>query len=472
MFNFNVYIFTGLVLSLPSLSHPVHISHNTTVNVRASTTPGGTTGVNAAPGCQPIPASQIPPLPNSVPDRYMVVFDKTADLGAHLKALNEFITSNTKCSTLNNSIALQFDEPFFKFYSGQFDGRVLEFIGGVKGTSITPVQKAASKDLSRLAQNVPEGRSIDAIAPRRKGTIWSLARITQDQPVVLKTFLGLGPGQGKSAVSRDWEYKIKDGADGKGVAIYIVDSGVSKHNEFGARLETVTADYIHPDFGSPYDDPTGHGTESATAAAGTNFGVANQASIIPMKVPLRNVQSMDHIAFGIVMAVKHYKNIRSGKGGAVVNLSIDLLWSNLKPATEVALENGMHVVVAAGNDGKDMCDKIKIPDVIIVGATDIQDKKAPFSNFGSCVDLFAPGFDITVADSAHPDDYAINSGTSLAAPLVSGMIAATISASADLPPAEMKKKIVSFAKTPFTNSADFPTSKNGIAIFDPSLWAT
>jgi hypothetical protein len=44
---------------------------------------------------------------------------------------------------------------------------------------------------------------------------------------------------------------------------------------------------------------------------------------------------MDHIAFGIVMAVKHYKNVRSGKGGAVVNLSIDLLWSNLKPATEV-----------------------------------------------------------------------------------------------------------------------------------------
>jgi hypothetical protein len=107
----------------------------------------------------------------------MVVFDKTADLGAHLKALNEFITSNTKCSTLNNSIALQFDEPFFKFYSGQFDGRVLEFIGGVKGTSITPVQKAASKDLSRLAQNVPEGRSIDAIAPRRKGTIWCVLEL-------------------------------------------------------------------------------------------------------------------------------------------------------------------------------------------------------------------------------------------------------------------------------------------------------
>ncbi|KAJ6458360.1 peptidase S8/S53 domain-containing protein [Mycena vitilis] len=153
--------------------------------------------------------------------------------------------------------------------------------------------------------------------------------------------------------------------------------------------------------------------------------------------------------------------------------------SNLTASAHAA---GMHVVTGAGNDDEDACDTHQAIEPVVVGAIDINDRKGTFSNFGQCVDVWAPGEDIIVADSASSDGYLIKTGTSLAAPLVSGMIALIIgkfisqTTQGDMPPDDMKAKLISLAKTPFKkplkellSSRIYPTS--GIVTIDPSLWA-
>ncbi|KAJ9064662.1 hypothetical protein DSO57_1028023 [Entomophthora muscae] len=117
---------------------------------------------------------------------------------------------------------------------------------------------------------------------------------------------------------------------------------------------------------------------------------------------------------------------------------------SLNRAVEAAVEKGITVVVAAGNENQNACrtSPSSVPEAITVGATDRNDRRADFSNYGQCVDLFAPGVDII--STWNDGETESLSGTSMAAPHVAGLIAVFLSES-PATPKEVSKKLVKLA---------------------------
>ena len=216
--------------------------------------------------------------------------------------------------------------------------------------------------------------------------------------------------------------------------VFIVDTGISPNSEFGLRLQ-LGQNFVQDDAEVSVDpantaDCYGHGTHVASTATGRSFGIANDSLVVPVRVLDCQGDGMtSEVLAGLDYIAKYSLN---GKR-AVVNMSLggpadDLL----DQAVDALISQGMVVVVAAGNNGlstdeteRDAClySPARASSAITVGATTIEDARAPFSNFGSCIDIFAPGADIQGA-SIDPDfDEATFSGTSMAAPHVSGIAA-------------------------------------------------
>ncbi|KAJ7252898.1 peptidase S8/S53 domain-containing protein [Mycena rebaudengoi] len=433
--------------------------------------------------------------------RYTVILDNSADLRAHLTQLQNFIDTNENCTSLNNTVETTADHSFLKFYSGKFDGRVLAYISGVQGVQLVERSRLVPDQEPNSRPDPGELSARSTLIRRRSGAPWNLARITHSSGPLLS---GPGPTNGpKSATSQDWTYFTGDGADGEGVAIYIVDTGIRPgHPEFTGRVVPVGDDYLVHSVPGTTDDTDGHGTRVASVAAGSSVGVASKATIFPIRVQteytdidtntVTNKLSPESVSEGISNAVDHYQQVWNGgktsgvMKPAVINISIwmsdDIL---LKSAVAAAIKAGIHVVIAAGNSNADQCDWY-LPDLgqITVGATDIDDKKASFSNFGPCVDVYAPGASILAANLAGVGFFFMNrisfpqfrfhkglmvrSGTSYAAPLVAGMIAAIISATGNMSPADMKERIIADATRKMVDFT-FANSQNRLALMDPAL---
>ncbi|KAJ7441066.1 peptidase S8/S53 domain-containing protein [Mycena galericulata] len=285
---------------------------------------------------------------------------------------------------------------------------------------------------------------------------------------------------GPSATSKTWTSLISADADGSNVAIYVVDTGVrSTHVELSPRVVTVDPAYILPQVGGSTNDADGHGTAVASVAAGMTLGVALNAAIIPMKImgeyqdliddaPRSTEIPSDYLVEGISNAIKHYTTVWKMPPGslpppppkgnaqpAIINISITMWRSDaLEKIVRQAVAAGMHVVVAAGNDGKNVCDRwIRNMGQITVGATNIDDEISSFSNYGPCVDLYAPGESILGANVFGILDTATKiwraSGTNLG-------------------PAPMKTRIINDAQGKITNIANFANTNNRLALLDPS----
>lgn len=222
-------------------------------------------------------------------------------------------------------------------------------------------------------------------------------------------------------------------ADGRGVYAFVLDTGIrADHQEFAGRLlEGVTT--IGDGRGT--NDCHGHGTHVAGTLAGTTWGVAKQATIIPVRVlDCRAFGPWSGIIAGVDWVAGH--PLRP----AVANMSIV---GGLSPAVNAAVagavSRGVTVVVAAGNDGVDACNTTPAsePSAITVGATASTDARAPFSNFGSCLDLFAPGSGITSAWNSGPAATKVMNGTSMATPHVAGAAALLLQSSPAASPADI-----------------------------------
>lgn len=211
---------------------------------------------------------------------------------------------------------------------------------------------------------------------------------------------------------------------GSNVDMYIIDTGISPHPAFGSRLlsETFIGDY------QP-GDCNGHGTHVASTAAGDPYGIARGASII-------SASALGCDGKGSLMSLVSavgwvYNRIVSKKDRrVVVNMSIqsnanDLIDELVRELTAV----GAVVTVAAANYNTDACNysPAREPQAITVGASTQDDSKLDSSNFGSCVDVFAPGDDILGASpfSQYP---VYKRGTSMASPLVAGIAALLLEA--------------------------------------------
>lgn len=209
-------------------------------------------------------------------------------------------------------------------------------------------------------------------------------------------------------------------ATGDGVKVYVVDTGIdAAHTEFGDR---VTGGYDAVGDGRDGQDCNGHGTHVAATAGGSASGVAEDVSLV-------NVRVLDCRGRGTWAAIlAGFDWVAEDAAGsstpAVLNASLGGARSRaVDAAVEAVADQGVLPVVAAGNDGGDACDisPAAADGVVTVGATDRQDQEAPFSNWGPCLSLYAPGADI-VSTRLGGGTVALN-GTSMAGPHVAGVAA-------------------------------------------------
>lgn len=243
---------------------------------------------------------------------------------------------------------------------------------------------------------------------------------------------------------------------GTGSIVYVIDTGVySAHSDFTGR---VVSGYTAIADGRGTEDCHGHGTHVAGTVAGRNYGVAKTATVVAVRV-------LDCTGSGYssgVVAGINWVTANHPGGPAVINMSLGGgANSAIDTAVNDAVNAGLVVVVAAGNSAADACSysPARVPAAITIGATDIRDARASYSNFGSCVDMWAPGTQITSAWIAGTSATNTISGTSMASPHVAGLAARVLSMNPALTPTDVNSRLVrknSTASTPIVNLVEVP----------------
>lgn len=229
---------------------------------------------------------------------------------------------------------------------------------------------------------------------------------------------------------------------GSGVTIYIVDTGIrSTHAEYAGRV-TMGPDYI--DGGTTTGDCQGHGTRVASDAAGLTMGTARESKIVAVRVLGCDGSGS---STGIVQALDWIvTQVAANPGPAVVNMSLGIngVCAPVNAAVARATAAGVAVVVAAGNSNLNACNvsPASAPSAITVGATDITDTRASFSNYGSCLDLYAPGASVDGAEKSGDNSYSLWSGTSAASPFVAGLAALYLEQFPTATPAQVSSGLV------------------------------
>ncbi|WP_457963247.1 S8 family serine peptidase [Arthrobacter sp. D1-29] len=252
---------------------------------------------------------------------------------------------------------------------------------------------------------------------------------------------------------------------GSGVAVYVVDTGVlAAHADFGGR---VAAGWTALNDGLNSGDCNGHGTHVAGTAAGKTYGVAKAATIIPVRALYCDGSGLSSdIIAGLDWVAAHHQP----GWPAVVNLSIGGFSNYTMDAAVMGVINdGITVVTAAGNTATNACERspARVPAALTIAATDISDRQASFSNYGNCVDLYAPG--VSIISAGHTSTTAIKSlsGTSMSVPHAAGAAAVLLAASPGLSPAEVNAKIIDNATTGVVVSAT-PGTPNRLLYVNPA----
>lgn len=233
---------------------------------------------------------------------------------------------------------------------------------------------------------------------------------------------------------------------GQGVDIYIIDTGTRlTHDEFTNRILN-GYDVIDNDLYA--NDGNGHGTHVAGTAAGSIYGVAKEATIIPIRVlDNQGSGSTAGIIRGIDWMIDYYMNTRN-QNPSVSNLSLGGGYSSaMNQAIQRAHNFGITMVVAAGNENQNAMNvsPASEPLAITVASSTINDIRSSFSNYGTRIDLFAPGSSITAAWHTGNTAYQTISGTSMAAPHVAGAVALLLQANPTLTPDEVATKLINMA---------------------------
>jgi hypothetical protein len=225
--------------------------------------------------------------------------------------------------------------------------------------------------------------------------------------------------------------------------IYIVDTGIRyTHSDFGNRVvKMVTCNSEAADF-----DGNGHGTHVAGIAAGYSYGVSKRAKLVSVKVLDSSGSSTMSV---LVMALMWI--INNGVPPYVVNLSLGGAGSPSVDSLVNRLSdmNGVVVVAAAGNSEGDACNQspARAADAITVAASDISDSFASFSNFGTCVDIIAPGVNIQSASNLDDTSGRTLSGTSMSSPFVAGVASKILSTFPNIPGTEVVRMMTSISTT-------------------------
>ncbi len=231
---------------------------------------------------------------------------------------------------------------------------------------------------------------------------------------------------------------------------FVVDTGVyPDHAEFTGRVLPGVTFVLQ----EPPVDFSGHGTHVTGTIGAITYGVAKDVSLVPVKVLNRFGQGETSAVLAGLEWVAERTDLRPG----VLNMSLSgPLSQAVNDAVANVVQAGVTVVVAAGNDGRDAClgSPASAPGAVVVGATDKEDAKAWFSNYGPCVTLFAPGVDVLSTwipvpprGESFPDGIPLvsMSGTSMAGPHVTGQVATLLQAFPGATPAWVRNHLIQSA---------------------------
>ncbi|HET7233583.1 MAG TPA: S8 family serine peptidase [Longimicrobium sp.] len=234
---------------------------------------------------------------------------------------------------------------------------------------------------------------------------------------------------------------------GAGVTAYVIDTGLRfTHAEVAGRASS-GFDAVD---GGTADDCNGHGTHTAGTVGGLTYGVAKGVSLVAVRVLDCNGSGTTS---GVIAGVDWVTANHASP--AVANMSLGGgANAALDSAVKRSIASGVTYAIAAGNGNifgfaQNACNSspARVPEGITVGATDKTDKKASWSNYGTCLDLFAPGVNIT--SSWYTNDTATNtiSGTSMAAPHVAGVAALYLQGNPTATPAQVASALIANATT-------------------------
>ncbi|MCK1796732.1 S8 family peptidase [Streptomyces sp. XM4193] len=226
--------------------------------------------------------------------------------------------------------------------------------------------------------------------------------------------------------------------DASDVTAYVIDSGIRiSHDEFEGRA---SYGYNFVDGNTQASDCHGHGTHVAGTVGGKTYGVAKKVKLVGVKVlNCENSGATDGILAGYDWVAKN------AKAPAVANVSIGGSPTDAKDeAVRKLVESGVTVTVSAGNKSTEACEQspAREPSVITVASTTKDDERSEFSNYGDCVDLFAPGSGVQSAGHSSDTANATMNGTSMAAPHVTGVTALYVSANPEATPAEVTEALL------------------------------
>ena len=288
-----------------------------------------------------------------------------------------------------------------------------------------------------------------------------------DQPVYALDTQNPSPSWGldridQRAIPLDSSFTASD--KGVGVDAYIVDTGIlSTHSEFTGRMGT---GYSAISDLNGTNDCNGHGTHVAGTTAGTKYGIAKSATLIPVRVLDCSgsgsfsgvIAGLDWIVANHVAGTPAVANMSLGGGASA---SVDLAVQNV-------ISDGVVMAVAAGNDGLNACNysPARAANAITVGSTTSTDARSTFSNTGSCVDIFAPGSGITSAWITSTTAINTISGTSMATPHVAGVAAVLFGRYPTSTPAQIATMLRNSASPNVVSSAG-TGSPNYLLYLDP-----
>jgi hypothetical protein len=271
----------------------------------------------------------------------------------------------------------------------------------------------------------------------------------------------------------DQAYAYPD-SSGSGVSVYVIDTGIVSNNPQldGRVLPGVS--FVDGDAST--SDCYGHGTHVAGTIASTSYGVAKLANVVPVRV--FNCAGGGATETKVIKAIDWAIANKPEGTAAVINMSLGLecSWycSSLPMLTAVqrAVAANFVVVVSAGNSGLNACTfaPAAAPSALTVGAVNKSDLESTWSNFGPCVDLYAPGVDVVSLNYRNASGSATMSGTSMAAPHVAGAAALYIAANPGMPASEITQALKESAgSVPIVSASGHAGSPNAQLTLTPLL---